>query len=281
MSYSILYRSMFVKLSDGRFIPMMEMGDNNVWDCNYGRGRDRRSRSWSNINLVERKKIYTHEDLVKGLDAWLKESEMKRERDRNSDVEWKKEQAINGSFGYYEAISVYGKHTTNTTFNHVKNIILSGEKNCITFDFAVSKLGLRIGYWENSEYMTKSFNTEEEMMDIINSFIENKKSYYFVFSNKYLVNDVYNRSMAKKGFMKHNGKREAFILCCTDKEDKTIKKYVSVLNNDFQLVDSIEEAFWFNKYDCNGYGLSEFMFDTFSNISSIRFLYKKELKEIA
>ena len=29
MSYSILYRSMFVKMSDGRFIPMMEMGDNN------------------------------------------------------------------------------------------------------------------------------------------------------------------------------------------------------------------------------------------------------------
>ena len=59
MSYSILYRSMFVELSDGRFIPMMEMGDNNVWDCNYGRGRDRRSRSWSNINLVKGKKIYT------------------------------------------------------------------------------------------------------------------------------------------------------------------------------------------------------------------------------
>ena len=41
MSYTIMYRSMFVKLSDGRFIPMVEMGDNNVRDWN-----GRRSRLW-------------------------------------------------------------------------------------------------------------------------------------------------------------------------------------------------------------------------------------------
>ena len=43
MSYSILYRSMFVKMNDGRFIPLIESGSNNCWDP-Y---RNRRSRSWS------------------------------------------------------------------------------------------------------------------------------------------------------------------------------------------------------------------------------------------
>ena len=63
MSYSILYRSMFVKMSDGRFIPMMEMGHNNVWECNYGRGRNRRARSWSNIRLNKKQKFFTEEEI--------------------------------------------------------------------------------------------------------------------------------------------------------------------------------------------------------------------------
>ena len=64
MSYSILYRSMFVKMSNGKYIPMMEMGDNNVWDCSYGRGCAKRSRSWCNINIVSGKIFYSHEDLM-------------------------------------------------------------------------------------------------------------------------------------------------------------------------------------------------------------------------
>ena len=78
MSYSILYRSMFVKLSDGRFIPMMEMGDNNVWDCNYGRGRGRRSRSWSNINLNRGQKFFTEDEIKKFLEEWNNDFEAKR-----------------------------------------------------------------------------------------------------------------------------------------------------------------------------------------------------------
>ena len=42
MSYTILYRSMFVKVSNERYIPLYESGDNNVWEC----GLRRRARSW-------------------------------------------------------------------------------------------------------------------------------------------------------------------------------------------------------------------------------------------
>ncbi len=42
MSYSILYRSMFVKVSSERYIPLYESGDNNVWECDLRR----RARSW-------------------------------------------------------------------------------------------------------------------------------------------------------------------------------------------------------------------------------------------
>ncbi len=43
MSYSIFYRAMFLKMSDGTFIPMIESGDNNVWEVE----RNRRAREWT------------------------------------------------------------------------------------------------------------------------------------------------------------------------------------------------------------------------------------------
>ena len=88
MSYSILYRSMFIKMSDGRFIPMMEMGDNNVWECNYGHGRNRRVRSWSNIRLNKKQKFFTEEEIRNFLEGWNNEFEDKRQKDLNSDDEW-------------------------------------------------------------------------------------------------------------------------------------------------------------------------------------------------
>ena len=280
MSYSILYRSMFVELSDGRFIPMMEMGDNNVWDCNYGRGRDRRSRSWSNINLVKGKKIYSHEDLVKGLDAWLKENEMKREHDRNSDVDWKKERAINGSFGYYEAISVYGRHTTNTTFNHVKNIVLSGENMAVSFEDAVKYLNLHIVYYDKDnkydfERKIINFATEEELYQIINErFDRGKKEFYFcygIFNN----NKWWERRKAMRGFAKISGKREKFIAVCKLKDD-TIR-YLTIENNEFALTEDSTKAHFFDKYRSNGYDFNDLVFSTFNEVKTIRCKYEREL----
>ena len=47
MSYTILYRSMFVKVSSERYIPLYESGSNNCYDIMWN-GRMRRERSWSN-----------------------------------------------------------------------------------------------------------------------------------------------------------------------------------------------------------------------------------------
>ena len=42
MSYTILYRTMFVKVDNDQFIPLYECGDNNVWECDLRR----RARNW-------------------------------------------------------------------------------------------------------------------------------------------------------------------------------------------------------------------------------------------
>ncbi len=46
MSYEIVYAREFIKLSDGRIIPMILCGSNNCYETS-GSGRDRRARNWS------------------------------------------------------------------------------------------------------------------------------------------------------------------------------------------------------------------------------------------
>lgn len=288
MSYSILYRSMFVKLSDGRFIPMMEMGDNNVWDCKYGRGRDRRSRSWSNINLVRGKKVYSHEDLVKALDDWNNECEQKRARDLDSAEDWRIESIKNYSFGYYEGISVYGKHTGNTTFNSVKNIVLSGENMAVSFEDAVKYLNLHIVYYckENPEdkydFARKiiNFTTEEEMYQIINEqFDGGKKKFYFCYGF-FNNNKWWERRKAMRSFAKFSGKHEKFIAVCKLKDDT--KRYLTIENNEFALTEDSTKARFFDKYTSNGCDFSDLVFSTFNEVKSIHFKYEREiLKGIA
>ena len=154
MSYSILYRSMFVKMSNGKYIPMMEMGDNNVYDA-YGK----RSRSWCNVNLNHGQKFFSEGEILDCLETWKRGFEEKKYRDRNSDDSWCRRMAETDDFGYYEAIRVYGK--TLTKFKDFKAIFKSGIKNCISFEDAVKKCGLCISYWEKSNPNDKYFSCQK------------------------------------------------------------------------------------------------------------------------
>ena len=277
MSYSILYRSMFVKLSDGRFIPMMEMGDNNIYDASY-RGKARRSRSWSNINLNRGQKFFTEDELRKSLDMWFNESEQKRDRDRNSDLDWARENAEKASFGYYEAIAVYGKGTTGTEFKDVKNIVLGGVKNCISVEDAIKKCGLKITYWKKEEGDTaltcqkyERFNTEEEMFNIINEkFSGDDTKFYFIYNENSDTNWCYNLRKALKSF-ESISKGRNYNCVCTDKLGT--KFYAVVKNGLIVLIDNKEDATVFSKQKSNGLYLSDIVFKMFDDIVSVKYEY--------
>ncbi len=277
MSYSILYRSMFVKLSDGRFIPMMEMGDNNVWDVTY-RGKARRSRSWSNIRLNNGQKFFTEDEIKKFLEEWNNEFEAKRQKDLRSDDEWSRKSAENANFGYYEAISVYGKGGTHgTSFKDVRNIILGGVKNCISVEDAVNKCGLKITYWKKEEgdialtcQKYEHFSTEEEMLNIINEkFDGDENNFYFVYNDNYLTNKCYDMRKAIRGFAR-SGKNNAnaFIIVCKKRDDEN-KYYLKLDNDGFSLTENIKEATNFEKYKCGNLTLTSIVFDEFKDVFSM------------
>lgn len=194
MSYTILYRSMFVKLSDGRYIPMVEFGDNNVYECSNGRGRGRRARNWFSFVLDRGKKFFSKEDVVSCLDEWRDSVEHKMSCAKESDDEWSCKMAESGNFGYFEAIQRYGKSVTK--FKDIKSVFMGGIKHCISFDDAVKKCGLCITYWEKRSpkdgyfacQRTFNFSTEEEMFSFINEkFGDNMEKFHFMFKSSYVT----------------------------------------------------------------------------------------------
>ena len=267
MAYSILYRSMFVKMSDGRFIPMMEMGDNNVWECNYGCGRNRRVRSWSNIRLNNEQKFFTEEEIRNFLEGWNNEFEAKRQKDLNSEEEWARNRAENANFGYYEAISVYGKGSTNvTTFNDVRNIVLGGIKNCISLQDAVEKCNLKITYWENGVRRFVKVKTEEDLFNF-----DGDNNYYFTYDSNSSTDFCFNYKKALSGFEKISNKGRKYRLSCCDKLGHTF--YVRLNGGNIILIDDIDKASVFDKQISNGLELHTIIFRLFRDIKSVRSLY--------
>lgn len=282
MSYTIFYRSMYVKLSNGKYIPMMEMGDNNVYEHSYGRGKAKRTRNWSNMRLNHEQKFFDETEIRNHLAEWNESVEKKRENDLLNGDDWQKDAAKNGTFGYYEGIAVYGKGgTSGTTFNDVKNIVMGGVKNCISLEDAIKHCGLHIYYWEKTNpndsmfacQKTLYFSDENEMYDLIyENFIResDNKSWYFVFTDGF-ADRFYNLRKTILGFMK-KGKTRNFVLRVLEKDNTP--KYVAVKDNSFVLVDELNNAKIFSKYSSNGMNINEFMFKAFPSIYSIKYVYE-------
>lgn len=281
MSYSILYRSMFVKLSDGRFIPIMERGDNNVYDASY-RGKARRSRSWSNINLNRGQKFFTESEIKKFLEEWNNDFVTKRQKDFLSDEEWVRKSAENASFGYYEAVSVYGKGGTHgTSFKDVRNIVLSGVRNCISVEDAIKKCDLKITYWKKEEGDTgfacqkyERFNTEEEMFKIINEkFGGDESNFNFVYNENYLTNKCYDMLKAIRSFARGGKNKEnSFIITC-DKRDDDKKYYLNLGVTGFSLTENVTEATHFEKYKVGKISLTDIVFNEFKCVKALKCIY--------
>lgn len=139
MSYTILYRAMFVKLSDNKYIPMVESGDNNVWEV----GNNRRARSWCHARWITNSKTefaFTVDEIMKGVEDMIgrvKSQYVGKERPdydsrHGEDVYTDKE--IERRFGWFDGISVYGKGTTGTTAQQIRNFFKKGIEMAVSLE---------------------------------------------------------------------------------------------------------------------------------------------------
>lgn len=274
MSYSILYKSMFVKTKRG-FIPMVQIGDNNVWECD----NHRRARNWTNLRLDGEKKFFTHNEIFSCLEEWNNSYKKKLEKDLVSTDEWKRS---GGSFGFYEAISISGHHTTGTTFNQVKNLIMYGEKVAVSLEYAIQCIGLYFSYYENGNRQTLHIKSENDFYKLIDGEFKNKK--FWIGYNEYSADKFYDLQKAVSGLLsKRMGRKQKYgwgqprdyIIECVKRGEEGLNWYVKSDGNTFSLTQNIREAHIFNKQKVGKLEVSDIIFDIFGNeINGLHFEYK-------
>lgn len=132
---------MFVKMSDGTFIPFIESGDNNVWDPM----RNRRSRDWESCR-------------------WIFESEEQRDRISLSEQEImdsaQKELDLNGK----DCIKLSGYSDWGTPAQFLA-FFRSGFRHAVTFDdLHRDSCFVTLGWWKEGDYSADYATTEEELL---------------------------------------------------------------------------------------------------------------------
>ena len=132
MSYSILYDRQFVKIAEDKYIPMMLVGDNNMWENNS----KKRCRDWGNSPWYTAGKPYaSEEEIMKRLDDYM--AKEKKDHDREEKDETGKHvggYTFDKNYGWFTGTVVRSGHTTKTTATQYRNFILSGIKKAWTIE---------------------------------------------------------------------------------------------------------------------------------------------------
>lgn len=163
MSHTILYSRLFVKMSDGRFLPLIKAGDNNVYDVNPRTGREVRSREWEAWNLRRDKALpaCTADDIAAYLERLAD--------DAASHAHGAKSPTAN--FGWYASLAIEGRGTAGTTLAAFKSFFTQGVRHAVPFgDFVRACGGFKI-VWCRKEpgeiscqwKKTEGHDTEEKL----------------------------------------------------------------------------------------------------------------------
>ena len=157
MCYSILYKKLFVRLPDDTFILFVQSGDSNVWTTNTLTGREERARSWSALFLGDDyKPSYSRDEIAAWLDKQRADAVASAAESFGSwEDPYRKatpEADVNARFGYYSAISVYGKSCSTTSWATFRRCFEEGLKNAMPAeDFLANVSGIRLEYYEKTE----------------------------------------------------------------------------------------------------------------------------------
>ena len=164
MSYTIIYEKQFIKVSDSKVIPMIIVGDNNVYEWSGKKERRARDPYCPTING----KVAVTLDEIK--------ADLKREY--NNIFNPKNEETANRSekeFGYYSGIALYGKGTYKTTWKMYENVYLKGYEQALTVEQVKNSISISIEVTRRGTYLNpeldlltkRGFETSEELNDYI------------------------------------------------------------------------------------------------------------------
>jgi len=193
MSYSILYRSMFVKMSDGKYIPMYEVGDNNVWECD----NKRRARSWYQADCIAKGKVsLTEDEIMAGVENLINSvknqyvGKVVEDYNGGDGVRTYTDKEIESRFGYYEGISIYGKSTRVTTANQIRNFFKKGIERAVPF----GEISLNV-HWcvKYPDYERRYPKTEDEFFAAVKEGQDGGHQVWIGFCDPWDVERLWNK----------------------------------------------------------------------------------------
>jgi hypothetical protein len=179
MSYTILYNKQFVKVADDLFIPMVQIGDNNVYESDR-----KRARSWYNQRYVTGGRIWASSgEILSTIDRIREERIASNKRTIESGYLNEQDNYDDKRFGWHEGIAIYGKHTSNTTFGMFRNFYKAGIERALTVEKLVESgvcLHMKVYYYRPEDITSKGkeirndvlFTTTEQLVSTINEWVE-------------------------------------------------------------------------------------------------------------
>jgi len=174
MSYSILYDRQFVKIAEDKYIPMMLVGDNNMWENNS----KKRCRDWGNLTWYTDGEPYASEEaIMKRLDDYMARQKEEYDHKDKEGVGY----TFDKNYGWFDGLVIRSGHTSRTTATQYRNFILSGIKKAWTIDQlkeAVIKLLLGGDMFTN-ELPRVEINSIEDIDAYYKTIPEGKSAYFY------------------------------------------------------------------------------------------------------
>lgn len=179
MSYTILYNKQFVKVADDLFIPMVQVGDNNVYESDR-----KRARSWYNQRYVTNGGIWASSgEILSAIDRIREERIASNKRTIESGLLNEDDNYDDKRFGWHEGIAIYGKHTSTTTFGMFRNFYKIGIERALTVEKLIESgvsLMMKVYYYKPEDITSKGkeirndvlFTTTEQLVNTINDWVE-------------------------------------------------------------------------------------------------------------
>ena len=172
MSYTILYRSMFAKVGEDKYIPMVEVGDNNLYE---GFGKyERRVRNWQSWRVpgYEHKLVLSKKEIVEGIDELINATVRKhlnkpaRQWDVVPSGPYWTYQDIYKNYGWLTAIAIAGKETTGTTARMVWNFFMRGFDQAVDIqaEFQFGMYPIRLCYYVDGNKRIEYYYTLNQMI---------------------------------------------------------------------------------------------------------------------
>lgn len=139
MSYTILYRSLFVKLRSGKYLPIVESGDNNVYEYN----NRRRARSWENDHTLyifsNRHYDITADEIMAGIEKMInavKEQyvgQLTDEYDKECTTRYTEED-VERSYSYFSGLTLSSCGRERASANQIRNFFKRAIENAVDSD---------------------------------------------------------------------------------------------------------------------------------------------------